>query len=127
MLAVFDREREKVNAFARRLRADRRDQKHRVAVADDYRAVGLFGDPSGLDRKLAVAQFNLLFEILLRCHMLFVSFGHSPSGLGTAARRLIRLARPLMLSFRAGLTEALREATSVVRRNHEKNGTKLQP
>src|SRR5205085_8514782 len=62
VLAVLDREREEINAFARRARADRGDEEHRVAVSHDARAVRLLRDPADLDRQLALAQFYLLSQ-----------------------------------------------------------------
>ena len=68
MLAVFDRERKKVYALAGRVGANGGAQEHRVAVADDDRAVGLFGHLAGLDRQVSVTEFDGLFQIFLYWH-----------------------------------------------------------
>ena len=46
--------RKSMSFFSRR--ADRGDQQHGVAVADDDRAVGLLGQLAGLDGQLVVAD-----------------------------------------------------------------------
>ena len=60
------RQREEVRARARRLRAHRRHQHHRVPRADDDRAVGLLGQLAGLerDRRIADLRGNDLY-----CHV----------------------------------------------------------
>src|SRR4051812_12941790 len=49
-LLVAPRQGEEIEALLLLLRAHRRDEHHAVAGADDYRAVGLFGEISRLDR-----------------------------------------------------------------------------
>jgi hypothetical protein len=110
VLAVLDREREEVDAFAGAVGAHGRDQQHRVAVADDARAVGLFGDAADLDRELAVAELNLLFQKFLGCHVFSSPPGALPwreaaaRGVSSAARR------PLLIVRRRPPRPALREA-----------------
>ena len=53
---VVDGQRQKVDAFARVRRAACRDEDHRVAVADDDRAVGLLGELAGFDLEGVLAD-----------------------------------------------------------------------
>ena len=39
-----------------------RDEDHRVAVADDDRAVGLLGQLAGLDRQRLLTELDVAFE-----------------------------------------------------------------
>ena len=56
VLAIVDREREKVDTDARRGGVTRGDDHHRVAGAHDDRAVGLLGQFAGLDRDGAASR-----------------------------------------------------------------------
>ncbi len=51
VLAVVDGQRQEVDAFARVRRGTGGDEDHRVARAHDDGAVGLLGQPAGLDRQ----------------------------------------------------------------------------
>src|SRR4029079_2444578 len=51
VLAVVDRQWQKVDVLARARRTARRDEHHRVAEADDDGTVGLFGQLAGLEGK----------------------------------------------------------------------------
>ena len=66
LLLVVAREREEVDALARRPRRDGRDEQHGVAGADHKRAVGLLGDMTGFDRDRSSGQ--LCLESLM-CHV----------------------------------------------------------
>ena len=49
VFAVVDRQRQEIDAFARVRRVARRDEDHRIAEADDDRAVGLLGELAGFE------------------------------------------------------------------------------
>ena len=67
---VVDRQREEVDAFARVGRRAGGDEHHRVARADDDGAVGLLGQPAGLDGDGPAADGNFACVHMCLCSLL---------------------------------------------------------
>ncbi len=62
VLAIVDRQRQEIDAFAGTGRMTGGDEHHGVALADDDRTVGLLGQPAGLDGEGLLTDLNLALD-----------------------------------------------------------------